>query len=90
MPTVTQLNKVPYNELAILNDLMVDYLSLNDTLKPFISAFPDIEGFKAVYKAKASFSNEQRALLVQALQKDKNQYNDKQHVNLESLKVPQF
>ncbi|WP_255067578.1 bacillithiol biosynthesis cysteine-adding enzyme BshC [Lacihabitans sp. LS3-19] len=65
--------KIPLSQAASFPKLFIDYLDKKDSLKPFYTDFPDIEGFKN------SISNrtfENREVLVQAL---KNQYNGLQN-----------
>ncbi|MGY5850201.1 bacillithiol biosynthesis cysteine-adding enzyme BshC [Salegentibacter sp. F14] len=60
---------IPYKETNYFSDLILDYLAQKESLRPFYNRFPEIENFKAQIEEKASFSVENREILVQSLKK---------------------
>ncbi len=64
---------IPYRETGYFNDLILDYLDQKDSIKKFISDFPDLQAFKARMEAKQDFSPQFRNTLVASL---KEQYEE--------------
>ncbi|MEL4307763.1 bacillithiol biosynthesis cysteine-adding enzyme BshC [Joostella sp. CR20] len=65
MPT----NYISFKETGYFSNLICDYLSEKDALKPFYNRFPKLENFKAqIEEKKASFPKKHREILVSVLQ----------------------
>ncbi|PKD18374.1 bacillithiol biosynthesis cysteine-adding enzyme BshC [Salegentibacter salinarum] len=59
---------IPYKETNYFTDLTLDYLAEKEELKSFYNRFPNLENFKAQIEEKSSFPQENRKVLVNALQ----------------------
>ncbi|MEJ0029358.1 MAG: bacillithiol biosynthesis BshC [Bacteroidota bacterium] len=64
-----QVHRVALTETNAFSNFFTDYIERNDQLKPFYGLFPTPENFKEQIKAKASFSKENREVLVKSLLK---------------------
>lgn len=58
---------IPYKETNYFTDLILDYLTEKEELKPFYNRFPNLENFRAQIEEKSSFSQKNRMVLVNAL-----------------------
>ena len=64
-----KVTQIPFQQTGFFSKTMLDYLEQKETIKPFYNNFSDIEGFNNQLKEKtASFTNNQRKVLVEALQ----------------------
>ena len=62
------IHNIPYVQTGYFSGLILDYLNQEDSLAPFYEAFPSTQNFLAQADRKgASFSSEQRRVLVSAL-----------------------
>ncbi len=59
---------IPYKETNYFTDLTLDYLAEKEELKSFYNRFPNLENFKVQIEEKSSFPQENRKVLVKALQ----------------------
>ncbi|RAW03317.1 bacillithiol biosynthesis cysteine-adding enzyme BshC [Pseudochryseolinea flava] len=63
-----KLKKIPFSDTHAFNSFFLDYIQSAEKLKPFYHRFPNTENFKAqIAEKSASFSQEQRQILVDAL-----------------------
>jgi bacillithiol biosynthesis cysteine-adding enzyme BshC len=64
-----KVTQIPFQQTGFFSKTMLDYLEQKESMMPFYNNFSDIEGFKNQLKEKtASFTNNQRKVLVEALQ----------------------
>lgn len=61
-------HQIPYAETGYFSKIICDYLDEKSSLQPFYGQFPTLEAFEDQIKAKESFSQEQRAVLVESLE----------------------
>jgi bacillithiol synthase len=84
-----QLEKFPLSDTHAFNQFFLDYIEQKETLKPFYNRYPLIENFAGqIAEKKESFSSEDRAALVTALQRQyaKLKVTESVKKNIDSLK----
>ncbi len=80
-------SKIEYKDTGKFSDLVIDYLSRKEGLKPFYNRFPDMESFQnQIQEKKEQAIN--RSLLVDVLDKQNANTNlsEASRNNIESLK----
>lgn len=79
--------KIPYQQTDYFSNLMLDYISGNENLKPFYNHFHSIEGYKNQLEEK-QFSDESRKVLYDSLNKQYQELSvvDSVKQNIERLK----
>lgn len=58
---------IPYRETGFFNSLMLDYLEENESIRPYITDFPNIGAFKESLKERSSFPQARRIILHDSL-----------------------
>ncbi len=84
----TKASTIPFQKTGYFSKTICDYLDRKDTLAPFYSNFPDIDGFeKQLGEKRVSFNTASRTTLVAALQRQYDHINtsDKTGSNIELL-----
>ncbi|MEW7292685.1 bacillithiol biosynthesis cysteine-adding enzyme BshC [Aquimarina sp. 2304DJ70-9] len=79
---------IPFRDTNYFSSLICDYLDQKAELKPFYNRFPKVENFEAqILEKQQSFSNENRKILVNALnsQYRSTNYSETTKKNIESL-----
>ncbi|MGB3007352.1 MAG: bacillithiol biosynthesis cysteine-adding enzyme BshC [Chitinophagaceae bacterium] len=78
--------RIPYRQTGAFSKIALDYIDLEETLKPFFVHLPIIEGIKNAIAARKNFATN-REVLVQAIKKqyDGIDINDKVKNNIDSL-----
>jgi bacillithiol biosynthesis cysteine-adding enzyme BshC len=64
-----QVHRIPLVDTSAFSNFFTDYIEGKDELKPFYGLFPTAENFKEQIKAKSSFPQQHRDILVNSLLK---------------------
>jgi bacillithiol biosynthesis cysteine-adding enzyme BshC len=83
-----QKTEIDFSDTPLLSRLVSDYITGNNQVRPFYSAFPDEQGFRALIDSRKNF-NVDRKTLVEILSEQNHESNESVKKNIRLLMQPE-